>query len=87
MASSQEAVYLRREMGEDFVIVTPGIRPEWAMVPGDDQQRVMTPAQAIQSGADYVVIGRPILGAKDPVLAAKKVAKEIVEYSGLAEDA
>ena len=58
-------------------MVCPAIRPAWAAVPGDDQQRVMTPYEAIKAGADYIVVGRPIRLAADPVEAADKVVAEI----------
>ncbi|MBU0513343.1 MAG: orotidine 5'-phosphate decarboxylase [Proteobacteria bacterium] len=66
-----------------MVIVTPGIRPEWTLVEGDDQARVMTPKKAIEAGADYLVIGRPIRDAADPAAAADKVAREISETQSL----
>ena len=57
------------------MIVTPGVRPEWAA--SNDQQRVMTPAEAINAGADYIVVGRPITAADNPREAAKKILQEI----------
>lgn len=65
VASPQEASRLRKEMGKDFLIVTPGIRPEGLEV--DDQRRTATPKEAFSKGADYIVIGRPITKAKDPI--------------------
>jgi orotidine-5'-phosphate decarboxylase len=59
----------------DFLIVTPGIRPSGAAI--DDQKRVTSPAEAIAGGADYLVVGRPITSAKDPVAAARRIAAEI----------
>ncbi len=67
VCSAREAAPLRRALGRDFLLVTPGIRPAGADV--QDQARVMTPAQAIEAGADYLVIGRPIAAASDPVAA------------------
>jgi len=64
-------------MGKDFVAVTPGIRPLWEGMKKDDQQRITTPAGAIQNGSDYLVIGRPIRDAKDPREAAICIADEI----------
>ena len=64
-------------MGPDFQAVTPGIRPAGLAVIADDQARVVTPAAAIESGSDYLVIGRPVRDADDPVAAAQAVAAEI----------
>ena len=75
VASAHEAAALRREFGDHFLIVTPGIRP--ASSATDDQRRVMTPAEAIQAGADVLVVGRPITGAGDPVEAAGSIVKEM----------
>jgi orotidine-5'-phosphate decarboxylase len=60
---------------DDFLVISPGVRPFG--VPLGDQKRVMTPAQAIKQGADYLVVGRPITGAKDPIEAARLVVKEM----------
>jgi len=65
VASAQEAKVIRKELGEDFLIVTPGIRPEGTGK--QDQKRTATPKQAFQTGADYIVIGRPVTKAKDPI--------------------
>ncbi len=75
VASAQEAAMLRRELGKDFVIVTPGIRP--AEADAGDQKRVETPASAIKSGSSFLVIGRPIVKAKDPKAAAQGILDEI----------
>ncbi len=75
VASPQEIASIRNNCGRDFLIVTPGIRTEGEMV--DDQARTMTPAWAIKSGADFIVVGRPIVAAKDPLHAAKNIIKEI----------
>jgi len=75
VASAHETAALRREFGNDFLIVTPGIRP--ASSASDDQRRVVTPAQAIQAGADVLVVGRPITGAKDLVEAARSIVEEM----------
>ena len=74
-ASPLEIEAIREACGDDFVIVTPGIRPEWAS-PGD-QRRFTTPAEAIRRGADYIVVGRPILEATDPFKAASNILDEI----------
>ena len=71
VASAQELPAIKRAMGSDFVVVTPGIRLPDAKQ--DDQTRVVTPEQAIRDGADYLVVGRPIIAAKDPVAACHDV--------------
>ncbi len=68
---------VKERFGSDFIVVCPGIRPEWAAVPGDDQKRITTPFKAIREGADYLVVGRPIRRAEDPVAAARQVVAEI----------
>jgi orotidine-5'-phosphate decarboxylase len=75
VCSPQEIEVLRREFGQDLVIVTPGIRPVWAAA--QDQKRIMTPAEAVAKGADYLVIGRPITGAPSPQEAFLKVVEEL----------
>jgi orotidine-5'-phosphate decarboxylase len=75
VCSPQEIEVLRREFGRDLVIVTPGIRPLWAAV--QDQKRIMTPAEAVAKGADYLVIGRPITAAPSPEEAFLRVAEEL----------
>lgn len=75
VCSAREVVALRKECGPDFKLVVPGIRPAWAAA--DDQKRVVTPADAVALGADYLVIGRPITGADDPADAAKRIAEEL----------
>jgi orotidine-5'-phosphate decarboxylase len=70
-----------KEAFPDLVVVTPGIRPEWSTVPGDDQKRIVTPYQAIINGADYLVVGRPIRMAKDPIEAADRTVEEIEKGS------
>jgi orotidine-5'-phosphate decarboxylase len=75
IASPQEARELRRELGEGFAIVTPGVRP--ASATGDDQARVATPGKAIAGGASHIVVGRPIIAAKDPAAAARSILDEI----------
>ena len=76
VCSPHEIEPLRAECGADFLLVVPGIRPAWAAA--GDQKRVMTPAEAVQRGADYLVIGRPITAAPDPAVAARRIAAEIV---------
>lgn len=75
VASAQEMPLIRQRCGRDFVVVTPGVRPSFAAQ--DDQQRVMTPAQAIEAGSDYLVVGRPIAKAADPVAAARAIVAEM----------
>ncbi len=75
VASAQEARELRRELGEGFAIVTPGVRPAGA--DAGDQARVVTPRDAIAAGATYLVVGRPIIQADDPAQAARKIVSEI----------
>jgi orotidine-5'-phosphate decarboxylase len=77
VCSGLEASMIKSRFGEGFVAVTPGIRPQWSLGEQDDQARVATPARAIKNGSDFLVIGRPIRDADDPVLAAVKVAEEI----------
>ena len=79
VCSGLEASFVRKEFGKDFIIVTPGIRPSWSVIKNDDQQRIVTPSDAIKAGADYIVVGRPIRTAKDPVDAVKRIEKEIEE--------
>jgi orotidine-5'-phosphate decarboxylase len=76
VASPLEIEPIRAACGPDFLVVTPGVRPVFAAA--DDQKRIMTPAQAVGAGADYLVIGRPIAMAADPVLAAGQITDEIM---------
>jgi orotidine-5'-phosphate decarboxylase len=75
VASPHELADIRAACGRRFVIVTPGIRP--AESHRNDQHRVMTPAQAVAASVDYIVVGRPILEAKDPVAAAREIVAEM----------
>ncbi|MEQ1525898.1 MAG: orotidine-5'-phosphate decarboxylase [Gallionella sp.] len=75
VCSAQEAALLRKSCGEKFILVTPGIRPAQASL--DDQSRVMTPQAALQAGSSYLVIGRPITQAADPLQALLNINKEI----------
>ena len=77
VCSGEEAKLVKSKCGGDFKIVVPGIRPEWASVSGDDQNRIVTPSQAIEDGADMIVVGRPIRDANDPREAAQKIIEEI----------
>lgn len=78
VASPHEIRALRSRFGADLTIVTPGVRPAWAGGE-DDQRRVMTPRRAVEAGADYVVIGRPISAHSDPAAAAGRIIDEIME--------
>jgi orotidine-5'-phosphate decarboxylase len=75
VASAQEASALRTELGDDFVILTPGVRP--IGVGHGDQVRVVTPAEAIAAGANYIVVGRPITEAAEPAAEAREILAEI----------
>jgi orotidine-5'-phosphate decarboxylase len=79
VCSAQEAVLLRQQCGSDFCLVTPGIRP--ADAAADDQSRIMTPRAALQNGSSYLVIGRPVTKAADPLLALQNISREIGEMA------
>jgi|TARA_R100000687_G_scaffold53392_1_gene42402 orotidine-5'-phosphate decarboxylase len=76
VCSAQEAPALKAEQGKDFKLVTPGIRPLSA--DKGDQQRIMTPTDALKAGSDYLVIGRPITQAADPLAALEAIHSEVV---------
>ncbi|WP_422448804.1 orotidine-5'-phosphate decarboxylase [Thermoanaerobacterium sp. DL9XJH110] len=71
VASPREISAIRTAVGKDFLLVTPGVRPRWAD-PGD-QKRVTTPKEAIEAGADYIVMGRPVTAAPDPLAALERI--------------
>lgn len=75
VASPSEVELIRREISRDFIIITPGIRPSWADL--NDQKRIASPKAAILGGATYIVVGRPITQAEDPLAAAKRVLEEM----------
>ena len=75
VASARETKQIKESQGKDFIVVTPGIRPEWAAK--GDQKRIVTPAQAIQNGSDYIVVGRPIMEADSPAEAARRILDEM----------
>jgi orotidine-5'-phosphate decarboxylase len=77
ICSGLEAKQVKEKLGKDFLAVTPGIRPAWAVTEKEDQKRIPTPARAVAAGADYLVIGRPIRDAEDPRQAAVRTAAEI----------
>jgi orotidine-5'-phosphate decarboxylase len=78
VCSGLEVAEIKKRFGERFLAVTPGIRPSWECDKKDDQKRVVTPSMAVQNGADFLVIGRSIRDAEDPVKAAIRIAEEIV---------
>jgi len=75
VCSAQEIEIVRKEVGPGFLIVTPGIRPAWAAA--QDQKRIMTPAEAVRRGSDYLVVGRPITQAASPREAFRKIVEEL----------
>ena len=75
VCSPQEINLLRETITTDFELVTPGIRPQWSVT--GDQKRIMTPAQAMQQGSNYLVIGRPITQAEKPMAALEKIEQEL----------
>jgi orotidine-5'-phosphate decarboxylase len=79
VCSPEEAASLRRIVGHQLHLVTPGIRPGGSAT--DDQKRIMTPSRAIAAGADYLVVGRPITGAADPKATAEAIVAEITQAS------
>ncbi len=76
IASPHEAQLARAIGGPDFLVVTPGVRPDWSAK--NDQARAATPAQALQAGASHIVCGRPITGANDPQAAAQRIVAEMI---------
>ena len=81
VASASEANVIRKECPEDFIIVCPAIRPTWSVV--NDQVRVVTPTDAVLSGVDYMVIGRPVICAQNKIEAIKLIIDEIEEAESL----
>lgn len=75
VCSPQEVAYLREQLGNDVILVVPGIRMQDAVA--DDQQRIMTPAQAHQAGASWIVVGRPITRADNPLVMAQHIIQEL----------
>ena len=77
VCSGHEAAGIKRTCGREFICLTPGIRPRSGEV--NDQSRVMTPAEAVAVGADFLVVGRPITGAADPLAAMRGILREMAE--------
>ncbi len=77
VCSAREADTLRQQCGSDFTLVTPGIRPAFAAQ--GDQKRIMTPSDAVAAGSDYLVIGRPITAADEPMDALRRIEEELAE--------
>ena len=77
VCSALEVKMIKETFGQDFIAVTPGIRPSWDTDGKNDQRRITTPARAVEDGSDYLVIGRPIRDAEDPKDAADRIAEEI----------
>lgn len=75
VAAPEETGLIKKALGDRFVVVTPGIRPQWAA--RDDQKRIKTPAEAIRAGSDYIVVGRPILKSDDPAGAVRRTLEEM----------
>jgi orotidine-5'-phosphate decarboxylase len=76
VASGREVEAIREQCGDQFLIVTPGIRPSWT--PPDDQKRTMTPKEAVRAGADYLVLGRSVVQQPDPVKALELISLEML---------
>ena len=77
VASPQEIELVKQECGKDFLVLTPGIRMPGAPVAGDDQARTATPEEAARRGADFIVVGRPVLQAKDPAAVCARIRDDI----------
>ena len=77
VCSGEEVALIKHTYGVGFKAVVPGIRPVWGEVKGDDQNRIVTPKNAISNGADFIVVGRPIRDAREPAVAAAKIVDEI----------
>ena len=75
VSSCKETQSIRKKLGKNFVIVTPGIRPEGSEA--FDQKRIATPKDAIEAGADFIVVGRPITQAEDPSFAAEEILRDL----------
>lgn len=79
VCSGKEVKAIKEKFLNDFIVAVPGVRPSWSKISNDDQSRITTPYEAINNGADYIVVGRPIRNADNPLEAAKKIAAEIAK--------
>ncbi len=77
VASAKELKAIKKELGEDFLVLTPGIRPKWSSK--DDQKRIVTPSDAIKDGSDFIVLGRAVTKAENKIEAIEKIYQEILE--------
>lgn len=77
VASAKELKAIKKELGEDFLVLTPGIRPKWSSK--DDQKRIVTPSDAIKDGSDFIVLGRAVTKAQNKIDAIEKIYQEILE--------
>ncbi len=77
IAPEADAKQIKKELGDDFIVVCPAVRPTWAIV--NDQIRIVSPTDAIKSKADYIIVGRPVTQAIDPIVAVKLIIQEIDE--------
>ena len=75
VSSPRETKSVKKALGRKFLVINPGVRPSWAKK--DDQKRITTPKEAVANGADFIVVGRPITKAKNPIIAIKKILMEI----------
>lgn len=76
VCSAKEARLLREAQGDNFLLVSPGIRPDGSQ--NDDQKRVMTPVDAVKAGVDYLVMGRPVRNAKDPIVTLREINQQLL---------
>jgi len=81
VCSPRETWLVKKVCGKRFITVNPGVRPLWAK--SNDQKRITTPSEAVKNGTDFIVVGRPVTTAKDPVLAVRKILEEIAEDKGV----
>ncbi len=84
IAPDTDAKKIKQEFGSDFIVVCPAVRPTWAIV--NDQIRIVSPADAVKAGSDYIIIGRPVTEAADPVASAKLIITEIEDALKYKED-
>ena len=77
VASAKELKLIKKELGDDFIVLTPGIRPKWSCK--DDQKRIVTPSDAIKDGSDYIVLGRAVTKADNRINTTERIYQEILE--------